>query len=88
MEVDEGLMVAAHRRTGRQHPRITVEAEAAGVEAGLVADTLEAEEVDTLAAAVVGTQVVADTPVVVAKKLMVDENAAQVRAAFFVSLAA
>lgn len=65
--VAEGLMVAAHRRTGRRHLHITVEAEAAGAEEGLVADTPEAVAVGTLAAVAVGTQVVADTPVVVAK---------------------
>ena len=58
---------ARHRRTGRQHLRITVEAEVAGVEAAPVADTPEAEVVDTLAVAEVDTPVVvADTPVVVA----------------------
>ena len=64
-EVDEDHTVAGlHRRTGRQHLRTT--AEVAGVEAGPVVDTPEAVAADTLAVAV-GTRVVADTPVVVAK---------------------
>ena len=67
---DEGRTVAAvpRRRTERRRRPITVGAEAAGVAAGRVADTPEAEAAHTLAVAVEATPEAVDAPVVIAKK--------------------